>query len=184
MKTTIIRNLLFAGAISLHAFTSQSQSSPAKRTAYSPGNTGIVNAVDDKVDLSGLKDFVTNEKANRKIVQYFSKQVKTIGNISWSKVDDNILAEYAGAKTKNRVLFNKNGNPVYTISYSGENMLPRNYREMMYDMYPGYSIKQVSKVNEGDREIWVVKLDTPARLLTVRIENNQPEEVEKFRKPR
>lgn len=49
-------------------------------------------------------------------------------------------------------------------------------------MYPGFANKQVSKVNEDVREIWVVKLDAPSRLLTVRIENNQPEEAKKISK--
>lgn len=131
MNTTIIRNLLFAGVAFLLAFTSQAQNSRAKRTAYSPGNSVIDNAAGDKADLPGLKDYVTNEKTSRKIVQYFSTQANNTGNINWSKVEDNILAEYAGAKTKNRVLFNKKGNVVYTMSCSGENMLPRTYREMM-----------------------------------------------------
>ena len=82
------------------------------------------------------------------------------------------------------MLFDKKGNLIYTITYSGEKMLPQNYREMVDNLYADYKISQVARVNEAAREIWVLKLETSKRFLTIRIENDQPEEVEKFQKSR
>ena len=65
-----------------------------------------------------------------------------------------------------------------------EKLLPQNYREMIDNLYADYKINQVAKVNEASREIWVLKLETPRKFLTVRIENDQPEEVERFQKSR
>lgn len=184
MKTTIICHLLLAGAASLIAFSSRSQINSTRQMAYTAKSADAINMAHLKPDLSGLKNYVSDEKAERKILRYFTTPFEDAVNITWGKVDDNVLAEFAVGNIKTRSLFDKKGNLVYTIDYSDEKLLPRHYRQMIHSDYAGYKINQVARVNEALREIWVVKLEAPDKFATVRIENDQPEEVEKFKKLR
>ena len=184
MKTTIIRHLLFASVASLIAFSSRSQINTKEQIAYAPGSTEAVNMAWLKPDLPPLKNYISDEKAKRKILRYFSWTFENAEDIAWGKVDDNVLAEFTQGNIKNRALFDKRGNLIYTIAYSDEKLLPQYCRQMVHNLYANYKINQVARVNEALREIWVVKLETSDKLLTVRIENDEPEEVEKFQKPR
>ena len=152
--------------------------------AYTTESADAVNMAHLKPDLSGLKNYVSDEKAERKILRYFTTPFEDAENITWVKVDDNVLAEFTVGNIKTRSLFDKKGNLVYTIDYSDEKLLPRHNRQMIHSDYAGYKINQVARVNEALREIWVVKLEAPDKFTTVRIENDQPEEVEKFKKLR
>lgn len=184
MKTTIIRHLLLAGAASLIAFSSFSQVNTTGQTAYAAESADALNISYLKPDLSGLKNYVKDEKAERKILRYFTTPFEDAENITWGKVEDNVLAEFTIGNIKTRSLFDKRGNLVYTIDYADEKLLPKNYKQMIHSDYAGYKINQVARVNEALREVWIVKLEAPDRFVTVRIENNQPEEVEKFKKLR
>jgi hypothetical protein len=184
MKTTIFRHLLFASVASLITLSSRSQTNSKEQIAYAPGRTGAVNMAYFKADLPSLKNYVSDEKAKRKILRYFSWAFENADNIAWGKVDDNVIAEFTIGDIKNRALFDKRGNLIYTIAYSDEKLLPQYYRQMVNNLYSKYKINQVSRVNEALREIWVVKLEASDKLLTVRIENGETEEVEKFQKPR
>jgi hypothetical protein len=184
MKTTIIRHLLFASVASLITFSARSQIHTKEQIAYAPGNTDAVNMAWLKADLPSLKNYVRDEKAKRKILEYFIWPFENAENIAWGKVDDNLLAEFTVGDIKNRALFDKRGNLIYTIAYSDEKLLPQYYRQMVHNLYAKYKINQVARVNEALREIWVVKLETSDKFLTVRIENDEQEEVEKFQKPR
>lgn len=183
MKTTIIRHLLFAGVVSLVTFSSRSQSTSAQ-TAFAGVNPSVETNIYSNAEFSTLKNYVKSKKANRKIARYLSNHVEKTDNIILEKVDKNVLAVYFAGDIKNKILFDKNVNLVYTIVYSNEKLLPQNYKEMVDNLYVDYKISQVAKVNEAAREIWVLKLETPGRFLTVRIENNQLEEVKKFQKSR
>jgi hypothetical protein len=183
MKTTIIRHLLLAGAASLIAFSSRSQINSTEQITYAAGSTDAVNMAYPKVDLSALKNYVNDEKANRKIARYFIRHFENAESITWGKVNNNVSAEFASGDIKTRALFDKKGNLIYTINYSDEKLLSPYYRTMLDNLYDCYKISQVARVTEALREIWVVELETPDKFLTVRIENDQPEEVEKFQKP-
>lgn len=125
--------------------------------------------VHSNVELPALKNYVNNEKANRKISGYLSKHFENPDKVILGKVDDNVLAEYVAGDVKNKMLFDKKGNLIYTITYSGEKLLLQNYREMVDNLYADYKFSQVARVNEAARKIWVLKLETPKRFLTVRI---------------
>ena len=146
MKTTIIRHLLFASVASLITFSSRSQTNSKEQIAYAPGSTDAVNMAYLKAELSSLKKYVSDEKANRKILQYFIWPFENAENNVWGKVDDNVLAEFAVGDIKTRALFDKRGNLIYTIGYSDEKLLPHYYRQMIYNLYADYKINQVARV--------------------------------------
>lgn len=182
MKTNIIRVLVLAGLASVIAFSSMGQNNSVQQIAYVHGGTDAVNLDNLNVDLSSLKNYVSSEKASRKILRYFLKHFENAQNVSWQNIDNNVLAAFSNGEITTRALFDKNGNLIYTIDYSDEHLLSRPYAQMIHSLYAGYQIRQVTRVAEAFRQIWVVKLETPEKILTVRIENNQPEEVENFQK--
>lgn len=184
MKTTIIRHFLLVGVASLVGLTSRSQINSTNEIAYTRQSTDMVNTASMKIDLSSLRNYISDDKVNRKILKYFVRHFENAGNIEWAKVDDNVLAEFVSGEITTRALFNKSGHLIYTIRVSNEQMLPRNYLEMVHNLYTDYKIGQVARVNEASREIWVVKLAAPDKLITMRIENDQPEEVERFERAR
>lgn len=183
MKTIFIRYLFVAGVALLITSSSQAQIGISRQARYGE-STDAVNMNYLKVDLSALKNYVGNDNASRRIMKYFVKHFENVENIGWQNVEENVLARFVHDGAKTSALFDKNGKLVYTISYSDERSLPRYYRQMVNNSYKGFVVDQVAKINEALREVWVVKLESPDRFISVQIEDDQPQEVENFKKSR
>ena len=121
---------------------------------------------------------VVSEKA----LQSFSKSFKNHVSANWYQVGKHFLATFEENGKKQKALFNKNGAMIYSIAYGFEKDLPADLRKQIKSNYYDQSISMAIEVNENNRTIWVVRLEDETTTTTVRLENGEMEEVQKFRK--
>jgi hypothetical protein len=100
----------------------------------------------------------------------------------WSKVNKNFLVQFISADQKHRALFTKGGYLIYHLSFGTESNLPEDITRKVQSTYPPYSITRVVHVREGDRDIWVVNMETDRKLILARVEEGEVQEVGNYDK--
>ena len=112
----------------------------------------------------------------------FKKAFPDAEELSWYKYDKEYLAKFIIKDMNHNTLYRKNGVLKYDISYGYEHNLPGKIKEMVTGVYDNYKITRAINVKVTDRNIWVVKLEGMKKYLTVRVENEEMDEVESFSK--
>jgi hypothetical protein len=110
----------------------------------------------------------------------FKKAFPDAEDLSWYKYDKEYLAKFIIKDMNHNTLYRKNGVMKYDISYGYETNLPEKIKEMVMGVYDNYKITRAINVKVTDRNIWVVKLEGMKKYLTVRVENDEMDEVESF----
>ena len=112
----------------------------------------------------------------------FKKTFPDAEELSWYKYDREYLAKFIIKDMNHNTLYRKNGVMKYDISYGYETNLPEKIKEMVMGVYDNYKITRAINVKVTDRNIWVVKLEGMKKYLTVRVEDEEMDEVESFSK--
>jgi len=112
----------------------------------------------------------------------FKKAFPDAEDLNWYKYDKEYLAKFIIKDMNHNTRFRQNGFMKYDISYGYEHNLPGNIKEMVVGAYDNYKIIRAINIKVTDRNIWVVKLEGMKKYLTVRVENDEMDEVESFYK--
>ena len=108
----------------------------------------------------------------------FKKAFPDAEDLSWYKYDKEYLAKFIIKDMNHNTLFRQNGVMKYDISYGYETNLPEKIKEMITGVYDNYKIIRAINIKVTDRNIWVVKLEGMKKYLTIRVENDEMDEVE------
>jgi hypothetical protein len=177
MKPQIISRFfgfLLSVLIFSYAFSQQSED---KTLAY----TVLANGTDGTNSSNNSRPIET-VNINAKVLNAFNKSFEPVSNLNWSKVGKNFLAVFtADGKTK-RAMFTKKGGLVYSISYGNEKDLSPENRKLVKSTYFDYSITSAIEVKEDNRIVWIVRLEDADKMIIVRLENGEMEEMKHYQK--
>jgi hypothetical protein len=134
------------------------------------------------IALSPIAISGVNLKVSEKIQTGFYKSFTGAENVKWYEQDKKILATFSMNEMNHRTLLSKKGVVIYHISYGSEKNLPAEVRKIVKSTYFDYKITMAVKVEEKNRAIWVVDMEDDKTLITVRVEDNEMEEVRKLQK--
>jgi hypothetical protein len=155
---------------------------------YARGNAiSILENVDNKYAdkkifaIPGLYN-AGAEGISKKVLKKFNKKFNNIPNVKWEQIGDKFLATFLSGETTTKILFDEKGKLIYTINYSSEKLLPPGIKKLVNDKYKNYKITSVAKINEDNRQIWVVNLAGKSNYVATRIEDDEMEEIENFQK--
>lgn len=165
MKAIIF--LLVAGLTGTTAL--QAQTSVTKAAVFS-------NAAKEKAGPAGA-----GTKVNLKVQRAFERNFGTQATQNWSAVGRGFLNKFYVDGVPTHALYAPGGYLVYTIAYGTEKQMPAEIKSLVNCHYPGYTTNTVTEVKEDGRHIWVVQLQTDETVVTARIENNELEEVQRFK---
>ena len=119
---------------------------------------------------------------NKKVLKHFNKTFRNAENIKWSQLNDNFLAAFTKDDIATKSLFNKKGHLIYSIDYFSEKELPANIKNIVAGNYRHYAITSVARIQQDNQKIWIVKLANKANYISVRIKNEDVDEIENFHK--
>ena len=134
------------------------------------------------IALSPIAISGVNLKVSEKIQTGFYKSFTGAENAKWYEQDKKILATFSMNEMNHRTLLSKKGVVIYHISYGSEKNLPAEVRKIVKSTYFDYKITMAVKVEEKNRAIWVVDMEDDKTLITVRVEDDEMEEVRKLQK--
>lgn len=121
-------------------------------------------------------------KVYQNILDEFHKQFAGAENIRWSKLNKKFLANFRRADQKYAALFNPRARLIYKISYGKEKHLPVDIRRWIRGIYLESTITSAIQVQEAGRTIWLINVEDETTFAWVRVENDDVEEVQKYRK--
>ena len=117
-----------------------------------------------------------------KVSDAFKKAFPDAENLSWYNYDREYLAKFFEKDMDHNALFKRNGYMKYDISYGYEKHVPEETKKLVTDTYDNYNIIRTINIKAEGRNIWIVKMEGIKKYVTVRIENNEIDEVESFYK--
>ena len=112
----------------------------------------------------------------RSFLQYFDNATDQ----RWDTLGNNFLVKFNINKKRGRALFTNNGRLIYSMLFGTEKDLPTDVRYEVRSNYFDYHITRAIEVKENNRTIWVVDMAEDDKRLTLRVENNEMEEVQNY----
>ena len=112
----------------------------------------------------------------------FKKAFPDAEDLNWYKYDKEYLAKFIIKDMNHNTLYRQNGVMKYDISYGYQHNLPEKIKDMVTGVYDNYKIIRAINIKVTERNIWVIKLEGMKKYLTVRVENEEMDEVESFSK--
>jgi hypothetical protein len=100
----------------------------------------------------------------------------------WFHMSKRYLVRFMMSDQKNSALIKRDGQIVYHIAYGYEKDLPSDVRMIVRTHYPDFSITTAITVKQEGKTIWVVNLQDMKKLILVRIEDGELEEVGNYNK--
>jgi hypothetical protein len=136
--------------------------------------------------MKKLPDVTVTSTTNvsKKVADIFKATFPDAENATWSKLNKDFLVDFITKDLKNRVLFQRNGSIVYHIKYGHEKNLPEEVRKLIKSTYSYVDLNITNAINvqEDRRNIWVVNLEDNKKLVVVRVEEGELEEVSSLNK--
>ncbi|MBI2730293.1 MAG: hypothetical protein HYX40_06020 [Sphingobacteriales bacterium] len=123
---------------------------------------------------------VNSAKMSEKVWHNFQQEFEGATKVSWYKTDKSWLIKFTLNEIAQQVLYNNYGQQVYHISYVYENKMPDDVKAQVKNTYHNFLINQSLKVDQDNRTIWIVTLESPAKILFVRIEEGEMELVKEM----
>jgi patatin-like phospholipase/acyl hydrolase len=115
-----------------------------------------------------------------KVSDAFRKAFPDAENLSWYKYDREYLAKFLAKDMEHNALFKQNGYMKYDISYGYETNIPDETKKLVTNTYDNYNIIRAINIKAEGRDIWIVKMEGMKKFVTIRIEDNEMDEVESF----
>jgi len=146
--------------------------------------TGRQLSAQDKDSTTTLPSItVTSAVAvTKEVDKAFKKAFPAAQSLRWYTLNKFYLAKFIENDMKHQALFAKNGYLKYDISYGNENNLPEDILTRIKNAYEDYKITRVANVKEAGRNIWVTNLESLNNYVLVRVEDDEMEEVGKYKK--
>ena len=146
--------------------------------------TFLLPAIAQEDTLKPLPPVVIFTKTNvtQAVERSFQRQFKGAVKPQWYRVNKDYLVTFIREDMRNNALFKKNGRLIYTVRYGHENNLPDDIRKQVRDAYGDYSITNAVNVRQDNRDIWVINLEGLKKLVLLRVEDGQMEEVGNYTK--
>ncbi|MBI1780318.1 MAG: hypothetical protein HYR66_02970 [Sphingobacteriales bacterium] len=134
----------------------------------------------DSKNLPDVKVTSTIVKMNERVWNTFQDEFRGATNVTWYKVDKDYLIKFVMNDIAQKVLYNKNGQQIYHISYFEEHEVPVTISTRLKNQFKGFSIKLALMVEENERVIWVINMENEEKLLFIRIEDGEVELVKEL----
>jgi hypothetical protein len=116
------------------------------------------------------------ERAGVKAAREFWKMNGEEKNEKWYKLPGGYLAEFNEGSIQNKVVFDKNGNWVYTMREYSEKELPKEVRKLVKSIYYDFSIGWVKEVFQLQSQVYVVHIDSPSEWKDLLVRDGEIEE--------
>ena len=174
--STIVSNV--KAQMSLASMTAKSTASPAlvlgDRTSGDENTTvSKDNLKETKANLKTAKTNLKAVKANFKAAENFKKNFADGDDVKWNVEEETISAAFTRDDIQTRVIYNKRGNWVHTITYCGESKMPKSIRSLIRTNYPDYNINGMNEIKEGNLTFYIVYLEDDTSFKQVSVYNDE-----------
>jgi hypothetical protein len=150
--------------------------------AYGIKNAGALNEV--ITDATGA-DSLNNNTAgattiNKKAIKNFTAAFGNAEAVKWLTLTDGFVAYWTLNGTRNRSVYNKRGNWLYSIQNYDEKNLPVDIRAIVKRTYYDFSIYGVQEIHVENKIAYLIYMKDETTFLTVRVCDDEMDVMNKF----
>lgn len=161
MKTQIISAIgacLFSVMLASNASAQEPKSKELPSVTINPGNV----AVPPRAQKS------------------FNRAFPDAEDVNWSLNSNRFMVKFNQDDMNHHAIYLKSGFQVYHIGYGFEENLPAKIRGIVKSYYSGYTITRSFIVDQDNRKIWLVNLQSPDKYVMAGIEDGRIKEIKRF----
>jgi len=152
------------------------------------GQTALINSlINQEIFFSPsiMADSAKNNELSgvvyKRALKDFQKNFGNVNNATWYEgKNGGYIAKFVNADVRTIVAYNPRGSWGYTIHYYGENKLPGDVRKIVRSTYYDYAIIGIAEVHFDEETVYMIYLQDESHFKTVRVYNDEMEEVEIF----
>ncbi len=111
----------------------------------------------------------------------FSESFKDAQNMKWYQANKNYLVKFIMEDQEHQALYRKDGSLIYHVSYGFEKDLPMVIKNQVNSKYKNYKISRIFNVNQDNRNVWVVNLQSEKDMILTRVEDGVLNEVSRVK---
>lgn len=164
---------LVAGAILAALIPGYSAAQSIKNVSYSDGSKEKFTIITDegnylpssireetttKTKLKALKKDLKVARANFKAANDFATSFQHVNEVKWDIVPNVIIASYNNDDLWSSVVYDKNGNRIYSITNYHEQHLPAAIRTGVKNSFKCFNINLVQEITKGDKKFYLIHL--------------------------
>lgn len=124
-----------------------------------------------------------NVKVTPAVVRNFLKTYKDVSGETWFEVKDGFEAMFHSDDMAYQVTYDKKGNWLRTIKAYDEEKLSHDIRHIVKSTYYDYAINRVWQIEKPfDPVIYVVQLLGKTELISLRVCDNEMDEIQRFKR--
>ncbi len=117
---------------------------------------------------------------NAKAIMHFNTTYKNVSDVQWSVVPDGYMVFFSAQGNTNRVFYGKHGNWKFSVSYYGENKLPKEIRSQVKSVYYDFAIKSVQEINLTGKTVYLVYIEGDNSSKQLKLSDGEMEVVKDF----
>jgi hypothetical protein len=121
-------------------------------------------------------------QVSKEVTRAFLKSFPDAKKPLWYQLNKNYLVKFITKDQTNRALYRNNGQLIYHIQYGHVQNLPEDIRKLVKANYVEYNITSVIYVNQDDRKIWLINVENKSKLIVVRYEDGELQQVDNYNK--
>lgn len=122
-----------------------------------------------------------NASVTKQVLRNFDRLSSGASNVRWMQINNRYLAKYDLNNMQHNALYLKRGYRVYDVGYGYEKDLPSDIQRMVKSVYKDHDISRVFEVQQDNRRVWIVNLQSDRSVISARIENGDMNEISKVR---
>jgi len=189
----IILNMTI-GILTTALVNSYSEAQTATRSAYKENSVNPYSEErtdteiyrnDDKPQraaIKALKADLKTAKVNYRILNDFNRDYKEATGVSWFTEKNVIAGSFKLGELMSRIVYDKNGNRLYTVLNYYEDGLPRNISQMVQTKYPHLKVSLVQEIHQDGAWVYKIHLEDNTILKQILVCNEEMTEYLEFKK--
>ncbi len=119
-------------------------------------------------------------QVSKEVTTAFLKSFPEAKKPVWYQLNKNYLVKFITKDQTNRALYKKSGQLIYHIRYGHVQNLPEDIRKLVKANYVEYNITSVIFINQDAREIWLINVENKDKLIIVRYEDGEMQQVDNY----
>jgi hypothetical protein len=121
-------------------------------------------------------------EVNPVVINTFRKNYSHSNDVRWTAVDNNYLATFTNDERMTRILFDKKGNVIYSITNGTVKNLPSDTRKMIRSIYYDFDITLVSEVHSLGKTAWIINMEDEKNIVIAKVADDEVVETGHYRK--
>jgi len=136
---------------------------------------------EDKV-APAAPDENDNVNIDSRALKNFYKSFKNADKVNWFRIENGFVVKFKDEGVETRVFYNPKGRLSATIRTYGQDKLPPYIRKLVRSTYYDYKIYLVNEITVGDKTAFLVSIEDPENVKTIRITDEDMDVYEDFQK--